>query len=83
MNVPIPPSKAEWLKAQVAAGRFASLAEAVEAAVTRLQADEAIDDQWVKPLVDEALEVLDRGGGTPWRKGEALVRIKASRKPGG
>ena len=61
MNIPIPQSKEDWLKAQVAAGRFASLTEAIEAAVSRLQADDAVDDRWVKPLVDEALEALDRG----------------------
>jgi antitoxin ParD1/3/4 len=82
MNVPIAQSKADWLKAQVAAGRFASLTEAVEAAVARLQADDSIDDRWAKPLIDEALAALDRGEGTPWRKGEALARIKAGRKPG-
>ncbi len=33
MNIPLPQSQIEWLKAQVAAGRFASLEEAVASAM--------------------------------------------------
>jgi Arc/MetJ-type ribon-helix-helix transcriptional regulator len=79
MNIPLPPDQEEWLKAQVARGRFSSLAEAVASAVAGLRAQDAINDAWVKPLTDEALAALDRGEGTPWRKGEALERIKARR----
>lgn len=82
MNVPLLPPQEDWLKAQVAAGRFASLEEAVAAAVARLQAEDAIDDGWVKPLIEEALAALDRGEGTPFRKGEVLRKIKARRTPG-
>ena len=67
MNIPLPQSQIEWLKAQVAAGRFASLEEAVASAIAGLQ---------------EALEALDRDEGTPWRKGEILARIKARRASG-
>jgi antitoxin ParD1/3/4 len=82
MNIPLPPDQEDWLKAQVAAGRFASLEEAVASAVAGLQAQEALDDTWAKPLIDDALAALDRGEGTPWRKGEALEKIKASRRAG-
>jgi Arc/MetJ-type ribon-helix-helix transcriptional regulator len=82
MNIPLPQSQVEWLNAQVAAGRFASLEEAVASAIAGLQAQDAVDDDWVKPLVQEALEALDRGEGTPWRKGEILARIKARRASG-
>ncbi|MBX9588112.1 MAG: hypothetical protein K2X43_02335 [Hyphomonadaceae bacterium] len=47
-----------------------------------MQAQEAIDDAWAKPLIDEALNALDRGEGTPWRKGEMLEKIKAGRSSG-
>ncbi len=77
MNVPLPPDQEDWLKAQVASGRFQSLEEALASAVAGLRAQEAVDDAWAKPLIDEALEALDRGEGTPWRKGEALEKIKA------
>jgi Arc/MetJ-type ribon-helix-helix transcriptional regulator len=80
MNIPLPPDQEDWLKAQVAAGRFASLEEAIASAVAGLQAQEALDDTWAKPLIDDALEALDRGEGTPWRKGEALEKIKARRR---
>ena len=79
MNIPLPPDQEHWLKAQVAAGRFASLEEALSSAVAGLRAQDAIDDSWAKPLIDEALAALDRGEGTPWRKGEALEWIKARR----
>jgi antitoxin ParD1/3/4 len=77
MNIPLRPDQEDWLKAQVAGGRFTSLEEAVASAVAGLRAQEAVDDAWAQPLIDEALAALDRGEGTPWRKGEALERIKA------
>jgi antitoxin ParD1/3/4 len=77
MNIPLRPDHEDWLKAQVASGRFQSLEEALASAVAGLRAQEAGDDSWAKPLIDEALEALDRGEGTPWRKGEALAKIKA------
>lgn len=84
MNLPLPPAQIAWLEAQIAAGRFASLEEALASAVAQLQAQaqDAIDDSWAKPLIDEALEELDRGEGTPWRMGEALEKIKARRTSG-
>jgi antitoxin ParD1/3/4 len=83
MNIPLPPDHEDWLKAQVASGRFQSLEEALASAVAGLRAQDAADDTWAKPLIDEALQALDRGEGTPWRKGEALVKIKANRPPQG
>jgi antitoxin ParD1/3/4 len=82
MNIPLPREQEDWLKAQVAAGRFASLEEGIASAVAGLQAQEAIDDNWAKPLIDEALDALDRGEGSKWRKGEALEKIKAGRASG-
>jgi len=79
MNIPLPPDQEDWLKAQVARGRFSSLEEAIASAVAGLRAQDAIEDSWALPLIDEALEALDRGEGTPWRKGEALGKIKARR----
>lgn len=79
MNIPLPPAQEDWLKAQVAAGRFASLEDAIASAVAGLQVQDAIDDAWARPLIDEALGALGRGEGTPWRKGEVLEKIKADR----
>jgi hypothetical protein len=50
--------------------------------VARLQVLDTLDDAWAKPLIDEALEALDKGEGTPWRKGEILEKIKARRPSG-
>ena len=82
MNIPLLPAHEEWLRDQVAAGRFASLEEAVASAVAGLKAQDAIDDSWAKPLIDDALQALDRGEGMPWHKGEVLEKIKARRPPG-
>ena len=82
MTVALDKAQLDWVEAQVAAGRFASIDEAVQATIARLQADEAIDDAWVAPLLHEAIVALDRGDGEPWRKGEILERIKARRTTG-
>ena len=82
MNIPLLPAQEEWLRNQVAAGRFGSLEEAVASAVASLQAQESIEDGGIKSLIDAALRALDRGEGTPWRKGEVIENIKARRPPG-
>jgi antitoxin ParD1/3/4 len=79
MNVPLKRQDEEWLESQVATGRFSSVAEAVAAAVAKLKSDDAIDDQWAKPLIDEALAALDRGERSVWEKGDAVKAIKATR----
>ncbi len=82
MNVPLKNQVEEWLAAQVAAGRFTSVAEAVAMAVAKLKSEDAIDDLWAQPLVNEALVALDRGEGTPLEKGAALKASKLSRAGG-
>ena len=83
MNIALEKAQQDWIDAQVAAGRFTSQHEAIALAVARLQADEATgDDTWVRPLIEDGLAALDRGEGTPWRKGEALDMIKARRSSG-
>ena len=81
MNIPLTPAQEDWLKEQVAAGRFASLEEAVANAVAQLQAQDAVDDGWAKPLIEEPLQALDRAEGAPWLGGEILEKIKARRAP--
>ncbi len=83
MNVALSREQIDWLEAQVAAGRFSSLEEAVASAVAGLRAQDALDDTWAKPMIAEALEALDRGEGTPWVKGEALKKLKARRHRSG
>jgi antitoxin ParD1/3/4 len=63
MTVNLPREQQEWLEAQVRAGFYDSVDEAVASIVAeRMHLD--IDDlTWAKPLVDDALASLDRGEG--------------------
>ena len=81
MTVQIPARHERWLREQVAAGRFSSLEEALDAAVARLRADDDIDDAWARPLVEDALAALDRGEGKTWVEGDILKDIHARHQP--
>ena len=61
MNVTLPTDQREWLEAQVAAGQFASVDEALVVAVADLMAIQADNLAWAKPYVDEALTSVARG----------------------
>jgi antitoxin ParD1/3/4 len=61
MNVNLSPKQRRWLEAEVSAGRFASVDEAVEIAVSALIAIEADDLAWAKPKVDEVRASVARG----------------------
>ena len=63
----------EWLRAQVAEGRFSSLDEAVAEAIDFLKSSDD-DLAWAKPLVDEGLAELDRGEALPAE--EVFARIE-------
>lgn len=61
MNVTLPPDQLEWLEAQVAAGQFASVDEALVVAVADLMAIQDDDLAWAKPHVDQARASAARG----------------------
>jgi Arc/MetJ-type ribon-helix-helix transcriptional regulator len=65
MTINLSPSQIEWLEAEVAAGRFASIDEAAQAIVNddmvRETADRAGDIGWAKPLLDDARAQIARG----------------------
>jgi Arc/MetJ-type ribon-helix-helix transcriptional regulator len=62
MNIKLPSDQQKWLEEQVKAGHFASLDEAIAAAVDDLRVSQIDDDlSWAKPYVDEALEQMRRG----------------------
>jgi Arc/MetJ-type ribon-helix-helix transcriptional regulator len=61
MNVNLSSKQRRWLEAEVSAGRFASVDEAVEMAVSALMAIEADDFAWAKPKVDAARASVARG----------------------
>ena len=64
MKIEISAEHAEALKAAVSAGTFASVDEAVSAALDQLLFV-GEDLSWAKPLVDEALAEKVRGEGIP------------------
>ena len=74
MTIQLSPEQQRWLEAQVEAGHFASLDQAVAVAIADLMATVDDDLDWAKPLVDEAAAELDRGEGVP--ADEAFARIR-------
>ena len=76
MTIQLSPEQQEWLEAQVAAGHFSSLEQAVAVAVADLMAMVEDDLAWAKPLVDEAAAQLARGERVP--VDEALARMRKS-----
>jgi antitoxin ParD1/3/4 len=65
MNVTLPSDQQEWLEAEVAAGRFESIDDALAAAVAELMAIEADDLAWAKPYVEQARASVARGDVSP------------------
>jgi Arc/MetJ-type ribon-helix-helix transcriptional regulator len=61
MNVKLPADQQKWLEAEVAAGRFASIDEALAVAVADLMAIQSDDLSWAKPYVDQARASVARG----------------------
>jgi antitoxin ParD1/3/4 len=61
MNISLPPEQLEWLDAEVAAGNFSSIDEALAVAVADLKALSEDDLAWAKPYVDEARDQVVRG----------------------
>src|SRR5438874_1776400 len=61
MNVKLPVEQQEWLEAQVAAGHFSSIDEALSVAVIDLMTIQNDDLAWARPYVDQALASVARG----------------------
>ena len=62
MTITLTPEQQKWLEAEVAAGHFASVEEAVQVAIAELMRP---DDLWAKPYIDVARASLARGEGIP------------------
>jgi antitoxin ParD1/3/4 len=83
MQITLTKEHEDWLREQVAAGRFASTDDAVRFAITGLVAAQEADDDdddymWAKPLIDEGIADLD--AGRSYTSAEVLARIEASLK---
>ena len=74
MTVQLSPEQRRWLEAQVKAGHFSSLEQAVAVAIADLMATVDDDLEWAKPLVDEAVASVDRGEGMPGDEARARIR---------
>jgi Arc/MetJ-type ribon-helix-helix transcriptional regulator len=61
MNISLPKEQLEWLEAEVAAGHFSSIDEALAAAVAELKSLHENELAWAKPYVDEAREQVAHG----------------------
>lgn len=85
MNIRLKPDTEEWLKAQVAEGRFESIEDAVEMLVVddRLQARLNEEDlSWAKPYIEEGLADLKAGRTIPAEQVHAELRAMFARPKG-
>jgi antitoxin ParD1/3/4 len=75
MQIQLTKDHEDWLRSQVAAGRYVSLEEAIAEAIDALKSEDE-DFALIQPLVAEGLEELDRGESVP--ADELFARIEAS-----
>jgi len=61
MTITLTPEQQRWLEAEVAAGRIASVEEAVRLAVDLIMPLDTADLSWAKPYLDEARAEISRG----------------------
>jgi antitoxin ParD1/3/4 len=61
MNISLPKEQLDWLEAEVAAGHFSSIDEALVLAVAELKSLHESDLAWAKPYVDEARDDVSHG----------------------
>ena len=86
MNIRLKPDTEEWLKSQVAEGRYTSIEEAVEVLVAEERAEQALLDaadlSWAKPYLEEGLAAIEAGQVVPAEEVHAklLERLKGSKR---
>jgi antitoxin ParD1/3/4 len=61
MNITLPREQQEWLEAQVKAGAYESIDEAVASILAEHMQPDIDDLEWAKPLVEEARAAAERG----------------------
>jgi predicted transcriptional regulator len=87
MNIRLKPATEEWLKSQVAEGRFESLEQAVEVLVDEDRVNQAVLDRsdlsWAQPYIDKGLADLEAGRVIPAEEvfAELRNRFVRSRRP--
>ena len=84
MNIRLKPETEEWLKAQVAAGRYPSVEEAVEILLVAARIGQAPvnkqDLAWAKHYLEEGTAAREAGDAIPAEEvqRELLARVKTS-----
>jgi antitoxin ParD1/3/4 len=64
MTIALTQDQIQWLEAEVAAGTYASVEDAVRLAVAGLMAAPEVDGlAWAKPLIDDARASIAKGDG--------------------
>jgi predicted transcriptional regulator len=86
MNIRLKPDTEEWLRTQVAEGRFESIEQAVEILLEegRLnqEALDGADLSWAQPYIDEGLADLEAGRVYPAEQVHAEIRAMFVRPKG-
>jgi Arc/MetJ-type ribon-helix-helix transcriptional regulator len=80
MQIQVTKDHEEWLRLQVAVGRYASLEEAIAEAIDALRSEDE-DFAWARPLIAEGLAQLDRGEVLPAHEVFAQVEARLRQKP--
>ena len=80
MTVQLNPELAKFVKAQVKAGQYRSVDEAVNAAVAKVQAEQdllagELNDEDLA-AIENGLAQLNRGEGLPWEKVRDEIRAR-------
>ena len=78
MDIDLPADQKKWLESEVAAGRCASIGEAVEMAIAGLMIDEEDDLAWAKPAIDQARACIADGDVLT---GDAFFGFSTTRSP--
>ncbi len=76
MNITLPREQQEWLEAQVRAGAYESIDEAVASIVAEFMHLDLNDLDWAIPLVEEGRAALEKEGGLTIEEHRARVAAK-------
>ncbi len=76
MNITLPREQQEWLEAQVKAGAYDSVDDAITSILAERMELGPDDLDWAKPLVDEGRAAIERGEGLTLEEHRAHIAAK-------
>ena len=82
MEIILTPDQEAWLRERVACGEFASANEAIGRLIDLWTLGAQTDLDWAKPLVDEALEAVERGDEITLEEHKARMAERLARLAG-